>query len=89
MLCIGSLLAPQPSSHVRHPETSKASKALRTLMLCPANIPGTDGRKMVQRHVGHAMNFVYGNCILLATFNFADTSKPVHKLYVDGRVRSE
>ena len=69
----------------RHPETSKALKAaLRTLMVCTANIPGTDGRKMVQRHIGHAMNLVYGPCMLFVTFNFADTrSKLVHKLYVD------
>ena len=68
-----------------HSETSSALKAvLQNLMVCTANIPGTDGRKMVQRHIGNSMNIVFGPCSLFVTFNFADTrSKLVYKLFTD------
>lgn len=68
-----------------HSQTSSALKAvLQNLMVCTANIPGTDGRKMVQRHIGNSMNIVFGPCSLFVTFNFADTrSKLVYKLFVD------
>eukprot|EP00438_Fugacium_kawagutii_P008273 Skav206546 [mRNA] locus=scaffold504:308454:314438:- [translate_table: standard] len=57
---------------------------LRTLSLCTANIPGTDGRKAAQRHIGHSMNLIFGPCSLFITFNFADTrSSLVYKLYSD------
>ena len=74
-----------------HPGTSAALKSvLRNLTMCTANIPGTDGRKMVQRHIGHSMNVIFGPCSLFVTFNFADTrSKIVHKLFTDASKNPE
>ena len=76
---------------LRNPKTSAALKTvLRNLSICTANIPGTDGRKMVQRHIGHSMNVIFGPCSLFVTFNFADTrSKIVHKLFTDAAKNPE
>ena len=68
-----------------NPDVSKKLKTVfRTLSLCTANIPGTDGRRATQRHIGHSMNLVFGPCLLFVTFNYADTrAKLVYKLISD------
>ena len=46
--------------------------ALRSVLLSTSNVPGTEGRKVSQRHLGHAMNLWFGPSVAFITPNFAD-----------------
>ena len=57
-----------------HTNTSTAvEKAIRNLMFSTATVPLTDGYKMRLRHMGHAMNIVFGPLTSFSTHNFPDT----------------
>ena len=66
--------------------------ALRRLLSATANIPLTEGYKVKARHIGNAMNLMWGPLVLFCTCNFADTYHPImlslgHS--VDGTVLAE
>ena len=60
-------------------------KALRTLMFSAATVPLTDGYKMRLRHIGHAMNIIFGPLTTFSTHNFADTYSPLLRVLCEGR----
>lgn len=66
--------------------------ALRRLLSATANVPLTEGYKVKARHIGNAMNLMWGPLVLFVTCNFADTYHPImlslaHSM--DGTVLSE
>ena len=71
----------QPSGSAAPPAVQQA---LRQLMFSTANVALTDGYKMRLRHVGHAMNIVWGPLTRFSTHNFADTYSPLVSLLHDG-----
>jgi len=61
-------------ANLRHEGVPKAVKrALRALLLSTGNVPGTEGRKVQQRHQATAYNIHFGGARAFHTFNFADS----------------
>ena len=96
--CIASLsatdflLAVAPSDPARGAgmggaDTPAARQAIATarrhLQFSTAHVPLTDGHKMQLRHVGHAMNLLWGPLNQFSTHNFPDTYSPMMKLLHD------
>ena len=54
-------------------------------MLSTATVPLTDGYKMRLRHIGHAMNIVFGPLTTFSAHNFADTYNPLLRVLCEGR----
>ena len=52
---------------------AKVKTALRTLLLCTSDVPGTEGRKTALRFDGHGNNLSFGAPTFFTTPNFADT----------------
>ena len=69
------------------PRTKKSDaveKALRNVMYSTATVPLTDGYKMRLRHIGHAMNILFGPLTTFSTHNFADTYSPLLRVLCEG-----
>ena len=58
--------------------------ALRNLMFSTATVPLTDGHKMRLRHIGHAMNIIFGPLTTFSTHNFPDTYSPLLRALCEG-----
>ena len=69
----GSLVDAQTNEKV-NPEVRLA---LKRLLLATGSTPLTEGYKMRLRHIGHAMNLIWGPLQLFTTCNFADTYSPL------------
>ena len=69
-------------SRTQVPES--VQKALRNRMFSTAHVPLTDGHKMKLRHIGHAMNIVWGPLTTFSTHNYADTHSCLLKTLCEG-----
>ena len=82
----------EPCNHTRdggavQPRTktpAAVESALRNLMFSTATVPLTDGYKMKLRHIGHAMNILFGPLTTFSTHNFADTYSPLLRVLCEG-----
>eukprot|EP00439_Symbiodinium_sp_Y106_P045736 s403_g5.t2 len=58
--------------------------SLKGLLFATANVPGTEGYRVRQRHLGNAMNVLFSPCVLFITLNFADTRSPIVLMLDEG-----
>ena len=54
-----------------------AKACLKSLLFATATVPGTEGYRVRQRHVGVNMNLLFNPCVLFFTLNFSDTRSPI------------
>ena len=53
-------------------------------MFSTATVPLTDGHKMQLKHIGHAMNILWGPLTTFSTHNYADTYSPLLRTLCEG-----
>ena len=58
--------------------------SLKGLLFATANVPGTEGYRVRQRHLGNAMNVLFSPCVLFITLNFADKRSPIVLMLDEG-----
>eukprot|EP00435_Cladocopium_sp_Y103_P021272 s390_g5.t1 len=54
-----------------------AKACLKSLLFATATVPGTEGYRVRQRHLGVNMNLLFNPCVLFFTLNFSDTRSPI------------
>ena len=71
------------------PTVSDSAKAcLKSLLFATAAVPGTEGYRVRQRHLGVSMNILFNPCVLFFTLNFSDTRSPIFLKLDSGPSRS-
>jgi len=56
-----------------HPDVhDNVKEALRVLTTTQVKVPGTEGHKTMLRHLGHAMNLIFGPATVFTTANYPD-----------------
>ena len=68
-----------------HPEVhNNVKEALRALTTSTMKVPGTEGHKTMLRHLGHAMNLIFGPATVFTTANYPDVRTGLVALLDDG-----
>ena len=54
------------------------------LLFATSSVPGTEGYRVRQRHLGFSINLLFNPCVLFSTLPIANTRSPIVLLLDDG-----
>ncbi len=64
--------------------SARVKSAIRSMLLCNANVVGSDAHRTVLRHVNNSYRLLFGAPLLFTTPNVADARSPVMSLVYEG-----